>query len=892
MSWISRITNALRDERLSKELEREQRFHLAERTDALIALGMTPDAAAHEARKQFGNRMGLKERARDASVLGWLDTLFADVRYALRGLIATPGFTAVAVLSLALGIGANSAIFTLANALVFKTLPVRDPEQLVALKMSGPGGDEFTNPLWEQIRDTPDLLAGSFAYGTSDFNLSDGGEQRSVPGAWVSGDFFSVLGVRAVAGRTLVHSDDVRGCAPVAAVSAGFAQREFGGAEQAVGKSVSLNGHPFTVVGAIDPDFFGINIGRTVDVYTPQCAQTLLNGPAYLDQRSTWYLNVAGRVPAGVSEAQLQTRLRAASPPMFAATVPPRWGAADQKEYLKTTLTLAPAATGFSETRDRYRGALFTLMAVVGVVLLIACANIANLLLARAAAREREIAIRLAIGAGRGRVIRQLLTESLVLASAGAALGLIFAQWAGGLLVGFMSSAKRPLWLDLSLDWRVVAFTTGVAVLTAVLFGLVPAWRATRVDPQAALKAGGRGLAGGRSRHRLGKALVVAQVALSLTLVAAAGLLVNSFRRLTQFDPGFRRTGVLVTHFELNNTGLKDAALDEAKNEILRGARLLPGVTSASLSLLTPIGNMQWNEFVVVPGVTPRNQKDSLVYFNSVADGYFTTLGTSFVAGRDITPDDVAQKRHVAVVNETMAKYWFGTASPIGRSFQTAFGDSVSPPIEVVGVVRDTKYARIDETPLAIAYLPIGQAEATGPFIELVMRSAGDPGALMPAVRKLAAGISPKVSLDFTTLEAQVDASLARPRLLASLSGFMGALALLLAVIGLYGMMSYDVNRRRNEIGIRKALGAADPALWRMVVREAARLIVMGVVIGAVIAVASTRLMNAFLFGLTATDPTTFVAAAVILGGAGIVAAFLPAWRASRMSPMAALREE
>jgi predicted permease len=295
---------------------------------------------------------------------------------------------------------------------------------------------------------------------------------------------------------------------------------------------------------------------------------------------------------------------------------------------------------------------------------------------------------------------------------------------------------------------------------------------------------------------------------------------------------------------------------------------------------------------VVVPGVTPRNQKDSVVYFNSIADGYFTTLGTPFVAGRDITADDIAQKRHVAVVNETMAQFWFGAASPIGRTFHTAFGDSLSPPIEVVGVVRDTKYARIDETPLAIAYLPIGQAESTGPFIELVMRSAGDPVALMPAVRKLAAGVSPKVSLDFTTLEAQVDASLARPRLLASLSGFMGALALLLAVIGLYGMMSYDVNRRRNEIGIRKALGAADPALWRMVVREAARLIFLGVAIGAIIAVASTRLMSAFLFGLTATDPGTFVMAAVVLGSAGMIAAFLPAWRASRMSPMTALREE
>ena len=892
MSWISRLTNVFRPDRLSNELDRELEFHIAERTAALVNAGMTPAEAAREARRRFGNRTAMKEKAHDVSVLAWLESLGADIRYAMRGLRATPGFTLVAILSLALGIGANTAIFSLANALVFKTLPVRDPgsswrwrrrRMASTTSRTRSGSRSATGPISsrEGSRTAPSVSTSRTAVRSS-----------KVPGAWVSGDFFSVLGVHAVAGRALLRADDVRGCAPTAVVSAGFAQRTFGSADSSVGKSISLNGHPFTIVGAIDPDFFGIEVGRTVDVYAPLCTQAILFTPDILDHRSRWFLNIAGRPPEGVSPAQMGARLAAASPAIFEATVPPRFPAADQVEYRKIKLAAKPAASGFSEARDRYRGALFTLMAVVGVVLLIACANIANLLLARATAREREIAIRLAIGAGRGRVVRQLLTESLVLALLGAGLGLMFARWASGLLIQFISSSRRPLWLDLSLDLRVLAFAAGAAALTAVLFGLVPAWRATRVDPQTSLKAGGRGVVRGDGRHRLGKVLVVAQVSLSLALVAAAGLLVNSFRRLNTFDSGFKREGVLVVGMEFANSGYTGEPLEQVKSDILRRARGMPGVTAASTALLTPMGSMSWNDFVVVPGVTPRTQKDSLAFFNAVSDGYFTTLGTALLAGRDLSADDIAQKRRVAVVNETFAKRWFASGNPIGRTFQTPSGDTLKPPIEVVGVVRDTKYQRIDETNFAIAYLPHGVNEPSDSYVQLVLRTGGAPSALVPAVRALAADVNSRISLDITTLDAQVDASLARPRLLATLSGFMGALALVLAVIGLYGMMSYDVERRRNEIGIRKALGAPVPLLWRMVAGEASRLIGAGVVIGALIALASTRLISSFLFGLTATDPATFIFAAVVLAASGMLAASLPAWRAARLDPMEALREE
>jgi len=891
MAWFSRFLNVFRGERLSSDLDRELEFHLAAHADQLEALGMPRADAEREARRRFGNRTAGKERTHDVNVLGWLESLIADLRYAARALVASPAFTLVAILSLALGIGANTAIFSLTDALLMKPLPVAHPEQLVRIHMDSAADDEFTNPLWEAIRGIPDAYGGAFAYGTDRFDLAQGGARRPAPAAWVSGDMFRVLGVRPVAGRLIEAGDDVRGCGGVVALSAGFAEREYGSAAAAVGRTISLNGHPFPVIGVADPEFFGIFVGRTADIYLTQCAQAILNGPTVLDQRSRWYLNIIARLDPSVNLAQLNAKLRAAAPGVYAATLPGNYSRGNQQEYLKRSLGAAPAATGMSELRTRYAPALFVLGIVVGVVLLIACANIANLLLARAAARQREIAIRLAIGAGRWRVIRQLLTESLLLAVLGAGLGALFARWASRAIVGFIRVGAMPAWLDLAPDLRVLGFTAAVAAGTALLFGLVPAWRATRLDPQAALKAGGRGAVGDAARHRLGKGLVVAQVALSLALVAASGLLLGSFRRLVTLDPGFRRDGVLLVRMELGNMGRKREEYAAVKADLLRRVRAVPGVQSAAASLITPLAGFSWNDFVLVPGYAPASIEDSLAMFNEVSDGYFATMGTPFLEGRDIRMEEMGSTHRVAVVNQALARQFFGGADPVGRSFGTLEGDSAGPQIEVIGVVGNAKYQRLDEADKPTAYIPIGQGRVPETEVTIAIRAAGSPMSVLPGVRAVAASVSPAISLDVSTFSDQVGRTLARPRLLASLSGFFGALALLLAVIGLYGTMSYSVERRRTEIGVRMALGAARAEVLRLVVREAGVLIAAGILAGTAIAVAGTRLLSSMLYGVTPTDVPTFLAAAAALAAVAIAASLIPAWRAAGVDPVEALRE-
>ncbi|HEY5219720.1 MAG TPA: ABC transporter permease, partial [Gemmatimonadaceae bacterium] len=450
MAWYHRLLNMARADRHSRDLDREMAFHLDERADALRATGMNEDDATREARRRFGNRTAQKERTHDADVFAWMESLVADVRYALRTLIASPGFALVAILSLALGIGANTAIFSLTDALVLKSLPVSHPEQLVQVTMGARGGSGFTNPLWEQIRDNAPALSSAFAYSDTRFNLSRGGEVQMTRGAWVSGDFFSTLGVRAEAGRVLQRGDDFRGCPGVAAVSDAFARRQYGDPTNAVGKVLSLNDHPFPVVGVADAGFFGIEVGQTADIYVPLCAQELLFRPGILDARSRWFLNIIGRPKPSLSTQQASAAMATVAAGIFKATLPTDWSTDNQQEYLKNTLSVVPAATGLSELRAQYGRALYILMVVVGVVLLIACANIANLLLARGAARQREISIRMAIGAGRGRLVRQLLTESVLLSLLGAALGVVFAHWATRLLVGLLTTRRQAVWLDLS----------------------------------------------------------------------------------------------------------------------------------------------------------------------------------------------------------------------------------------------------------------------------------------------------------------------------------------------------------------------------------------------------------------------------------------------------------
>jgi predicted permease len=855
---------------------------------------------------RFGNPAVQKERARERDVLPWLESLGADVRYALRSLRKSPGFALVAILSLGLAIGANTAIFSLIDAVMLRSLPVPRPEELVRVTTParsgglGEGSDNFTNPLWEAIRDRQDVLSGAFATADERFDLAGGGPSRPVAGAWVSGGYFSTLGVRPAAGRLLVPADDRRGCAPAAVLSYGFWEDAYGADPSVVGRTLSLDGHPFEIVGVSAPGFSGIEVGRATQVFVPLCTMPIVKGgQGVLDDRSTWFLYIFGRLRPGLTTEDAGRRLAALAPAVFGATVPEDWPTEAKDAYRRTTLTAVPAANGYSGVRSRYQDALVAMMAAVGLVLLIGCANVANLLLARASSRRHEVAVRLAIGAGRGRLVRQLLTESLLLSLLGAVVGLLLASAATRLLGRYlpMRGAMRgeAVWLDLSLNGRVLAFTLVVATGTAVLFGLVPAWRSARVDPKAAMKTGERSIVEGHSRFRLGKALVVGQIALSLVLVVGAGLLLGTFRRLASVDPGFEPAGVLLASLDLTNAGYPQEELPRVKREILDRVRATPGVESASAAIFTPLSGGGWNGDIEVDGYTPTGPRDAQVFFNGVSDDFFSTLGAALLAGRDFDEGDVAESQPVAIVNEAFVKKFFHGANPVGRRVTVKgrlTGDD-DKPLDVVGVVRDTPYRSMRDAGDPLVFLPLRQLDGPDrPALELALRGRGAASSLIRTVTGAVGEVNPSISIRYRTLEAQMDASLARERMLAMLSGLFGGLALLLAVVGLYGTMAYTVAKRRNEIGIRIALGAARARVLRLVLGEAGRLVLLGVLVGGVAAVAATRRVAPFLFGVTPSDPTTWLTSAAILAGVGLLAGAVPAWRAARMEPNAVLRAE
>jgi predicted permease len=888
--------NAVHRSDMEREMADEVRFHLARRADDLIHRGVPPDEASRIARVEFGSVEMYKEEARHSLGLRPLDELHGDLRYAFRAFARTPGFTAAAVATLALGIGANTAIFSVIDSVMLRLLAVEHPEQLSVVLMQQAGRapkDGFTNALWEAIRDQQDVFSGVFAWSTpKPFAFAMGGATGEVRALMVSGSYFTTLGVTPHVGRLIADPDDRRGCAPVVVLSYGFWQTRFAGSGAAVGSTIALARQPFDVIGVSPARFHGMDVGSDFDVALPLCASALFD-KRNLDSRSRWWLSVAGSARPGMTADRINARLAVLSPGIMRAAAPGE-DPADQQAFLAHTLTSAPAATGASELRAVFRQPLNLLMAIVALVLLIACANIAGLLLARAATRGKEIAIRKAIGASRGRLIRQFLTESLVLSSAGALVGVLIGKWGSAALARGLSTGRNPIFLDLSLDGRVLGFTILITVLTTVLIGLLPAVRSTRIASMEAMKARSAAGGGQRSRFRAGKWIVAGQLALSLVLLIASGLLLRSFGKLLTLDLGFDRNNVLVVSakppwFAADTAKLPPEQRQAAYDEIAQRLRAIPGVTAVARSFTTPIGDDNWMTTVHTSAAGAPGDREGTAYFNFVTPGYFATMRSPLSAGRDFDVHDTATSARVAVVNETMARRFFPGMAVVGSTFRRW---NEPDQIEIVGIVKDTKYEAVRQATPPTVFLPATQAPPSGHAEEFSVRTDVPPERLVPAVQRAVTEVTRDIPLRIDTLAEQVDDNLVQDRVIATLSGFFGSLALLLAMVGLYGVLSYVVTERQVEFGIRMALGARPASVLRLVMRDVTLIVIAGVAGGLTTAFVGVTLLERMLFGLAPRDPVTMVSAVGVLAAMALVAAYLPARRAIRMDPMAALRAE
>jgi putative ABC transport system permease protein len=894
VSWWRFFARRRRD--LDEEIEAHLRMAVRDRVEQGETLGEARAAAA----KEFGNVPLVKDVTREMWGWEWLERTAQDLKYALRRLLRSPGFTIAAIATLSLGIGANTAIFELLDAVLLQSLPVANPQELAEVrivdreKARGNFSSAYpvvTNPIWEKLREDHQGFSRIAAWTDTGFSRDSGGDARFAKGLWVSGDFFRVLGVRPIQGRVFTAEDDRRGCGlPGAVISYGFWQQEYGGGP-ALGRKLMLNDKPVEVIGVTPASFFGVDVGQRFDVALPVCSQPFLESRNRLDSSTQWWLSVIGRRDPSWPVERVAARLGAVSPAIFAATLRPDYPLESVKDYLAMKLTAAPSAAGVSMLRETYSDPLRFLLAISGLVLLITCANLASLMLARTSAREREMAVRLAIGAGRSRLIRQLLSESLLLSLAGAVAGAVLARTLSRGLVAFLNTANNPVSLDFKQDWRLFAFLLTVSLVTCVLFGLAPALRASRTAPSAAMKTGGHGMTASRGRLGFRGALVVSQVALSLVLLFSALLFTESLRNLLTDDPGFQAKGVLIAGLDFVRLQIPVDRRGAFEGELLDRIRAIPGVDAAADTNIVPLSGNGWGNTVWIDGRDGTQRKDS--NFSSVSPQYFKTLAIPILAGRDFNQRETTESPRAAIVNKAFARLLGLGENPIGMRFRReATPGSPEEVNEIVGLVQDTKYNRIRRPAAAIAYLDITQEKEADPSMQVLVRSTLPMETVEAAIRRTMQEVSSGISFNFEGLQDQIRQSLLAERLLATLSGFFGALAVVLAMIGLYGVMSYTVAERSSEIGIRMALGARRADVLAMILRKAATLLVAGLALGAGLSLAAASAASALLFGLKPRDPVTLAIAAAVLAAVALGASYLPARRAAALDPIASLKNE
>jgi predicted permease len=914
MSFLHNLAAGLRSlfrkEQIYRELDEEMDEFLEMAIEEKMKEGISRTDAIRAVRLERGTTEVAKEMVYAAGWESLVETLSQDLRFGIRILRKSPGFSVVAVLTLALGIGANTAIFSFIDAVLLRMLPVRSPEQLVRLTTERPDGkmnDSFSYPTFRLLQENQ-ALSGVLAFREmGHLNLLVNGEPGLAKGQVVSGSYYSVLGIRPILGRLITQEDDgVVGGSPVAVISDSYWAKRFNRQPSVVGAKITLNGSPFTIIGVTPPEFFGLQPGESVDVSVPLKMIPALDPPfaaappyfVFTAPFRNWLFLVARLKP----EATEKTTLANLAPTFAEAqrevarslTGLPFDSPETHKLIEATRLRFEPGSQGLAALRKQFSKPLLVLVVIVALLLLIACANVANLLLARANSRQKEVALRLALGAERLRVVRQMFTESMLLAMAGGALGVLLAFWGCTLLLELLSSSSSPVLLTVTPNIRVLGFTFLVSILAAIVFGLAPAWWSPQIELTQKLREAGQNVGTSQQRSKLGDVLAVGQIALSLMMLVGASLLLLTLRNLRDLDPGFNRENVLLISLDPGMVGYSAPQVSQLYGRMLERIRALPGVRTVSFSMFSPLSPRFTFTVPTIEGhVSRTGGEDTPVSLNFVGPTFFSTMGTRIIQGREFTDSDQPSAPKTAIINQAMAHLFFGDESPLGRRFSIPGWIGDKSMLEIVGVVENTKYLNLREPTPPMAYIPFFQSPDTHPLTFEVRALSHHPESLILSLREVVNEADKRLPIfDIKTLDQQVDESVLQERLVASLSTAFGVVALLMTSVGLYGLISYSVGRRTHEIGLRMALGAGRGQVSRLILFEGFRLTFLGIVIGIVGALAITRFLSSLLFGIKPTDPFTFVIVSLILSAVTFLATYIPALRAMRVNPVVALRYE